>query len=45
VPTVPVAQHEEDEDADAPEGAAKPDRILEKGLEILKAETPAKAAA
>ena len=35
-PTVPVSQ--EDEDADTPEGAAKPDRILEKGLEVLKAE-------
>ena len=42
-PTVPVAQ--EDEDADTPEGAAKPDRILEKGLEVLKAEAPAAKAA
>jgi C-terminal processing protease CtpA/Prc len=44
-PTVPVSQ--EDEDSDAPEGAAKPDRILEKGLEVLKAEgaPAAKAAA
>jgi len=42
-PTVPVSQ--EDEDSDAPEGAAKPDRILEKGLEVLKAEAPAAKAA
>ena len=35
-PTVPVAQEDEEE---APEGAAKPDRILEKGLEVLKAES------
>jgi len=42
-PTVPVSQ--EDEDSDAPEGAAKRDRILEKGLEVLKAEAPAAKAA
>ena len=43
VPSVPIAPDEEE----APEGAAKPDRILEKGLEVLKAESApaAKAAA
>ena len=43
VPSVPVAPDEEE----VPEGAAKPDRILEKGLEVLKAESApaAKAAA
>jgi carboxyl-terminal processing protease len=41
-PTVPVAE----EDEDAAEGAPKTDRILEKALEVLKADaTPAKAAA
>jgi carboxyl-terminal processing protease len=34
-PSVPVAQEDEDE---APEGAARPDRILEKALEVVKAE-------
>jgi carboxyl-terminal processing protease len=32
-PTVPVAQEDEDE---AAEGAARPDRILEKALEVVK---------
>jgi len=41
-PTVPVAQ----DDDDAPEGAARPDRILEKALEVVKAEgSPAEKAA
>ena len=35
-PTVPVASQDEDEDA--PEGAPHPDRILEKALEVVKAE-------
>jgi len=44
-PSVPVAA-ERDEDEDLPEGTTPPDRILEKGLEVLKAEaTPEKAAA
>jgi carboxyl-terminal processing protease len=44
-PSVPVAA-ERDEDEDLPEGAAPPDRILEKGLEVLKTEgTEQKAAA
>jgi len=34
-PTVPVAQEDEDETA---EGSVRPDRILEKGLEVVKAE-------
>ena len=34
-PSVPVAQEDEDE---APEGAARPDRILEKALEVVKGE-------
>ncbi len=44
-PSVPVAA-ERDEDEDLPEGTTPPDRILEKGLEVLKAEAaPEKAAA
>lgn len=43
-PSVPVAA-ERDEDEDLPEGAAPPDRILEKGLEVLKAEGTAQKAA
>lgn len=43
-PSVPaVAEREEDEDL--PEGTPRPDRILEKGLEVLKAEVPAEKAA
>jgi hypothetical protein len=42
---VPVAADDE-EDEDRPEGTLRPDRILEKGLDVLKAEAPtAKAAA
>ena len=40
-PTVPVAE----EDEDAAEGAPKADHILEKALEVLKAEAPAAKAA
>jgi hypothetical protein len=44
-PSVPVAA-ERDEDEDLPEGATPPDRVLDRGLEVLKAEgTAAKAAA
>jgi len=43
-PSVPVAA-EREEDEDLPEGAPRPDRILEKGLEVLKAEAPAEKAA
>ena len=44
-PSVPVAADDE-EDEDRPEGTLRPDRILEKGLDVLKAEAPtAKAAA
>jgi carboxyl-terminal processing protease len=44
-PSVPVAA-EREEDEDLPEGTVPPDRILEKGLEVLKAEgAPQKAAA
>jgi carboxyl-terminal processing protease len=44
-PSVPVAA-EREEDEDLPEDAPRPDRILEKGLEVLKAEgTEQKAAA
>jgi len=43
-PSVPVAADRE-EDEDLPEGAPRPDRILEKGLEVLKAEAPAEKAA
>jgi len=43
-PSVPVAA-QRDEDEDLPEGAPRPDRILEKGLEVLKAEAPAEKAA
>jgi carboxyl-terminal processing protease len=43
-PSVPVAA-ELDEDEDLPEGAPRPDRILEKGLEVLKTEAPAEKAA
>jgi carboxyl-terminal processing protease len=42
-PSVPVTQDDED---DAAEGAPRPDRILEKALEVVKAEgTPAEKAA
>jgi carboxyl-terminal processing protease len=44
-PSVPVAA-ERDEDEDLPEGTTPPDRILEKGIEVLKGgATPEKAAA
>ena len=43
-PSVPVAA-EREEDEDLPEGTPVPDRILEKGLEVLKAEAPAEKAA
>ena len=43
-PTVPVAADRE-EDEDLPEGAPIPDRVLEKGLEVLKADVPAEKAA
>jgi len=43
-PSVPVAA-EREEDEDLPGGAPRPDRILEKGLEVLKAEAPAEKAA
>ncbi|HXK11691.1 MAG TPA: S41 family peptidase [Vicinamibacteria bacterium] len=39
-PSVPVAA-ERDEDEDLPAGATRPDRILEKALEVVKAEAPA----
>jgi len=39
-PSVPVAT-EREEDEDLPEGAPRPDRILEKALEVVKAEAPA----
>jgi carboxyl-terminal processing protease len=42
-PSVPVAARTE-EDEDLPEGAPRPDRILDKGLEVLKA-NPVKQAA
>jgi hypothetical protein len=38
-----TADREEDEDL--PEAATRPDRILEKALEVLKEETPAAKAA
>jgi carboxyl-terminal processing protease len=44
VPTVPVST-ERDEDEDLPEGTAKPDRILEKALEVVKGGPPAAKAA
>ena len=44
VPSVPVAA-EREEDEDLPEGATKPDRILEKALELVKADPPAAKAA
>jgi carboxyl-terminal processing protease len=43
-PSVPVAA-QRDEDEDLPEGTSPPDRILEKGLEVLKAEGSAEKAA
>jgi carboxyl-terminal processing protease len=43
-PSVPVAA-EREEDEDLPEGAPRPDRILEKGLEVLKSEAAAEKAA
>ena len=43
-PSVPVAT-EREEDEDLPEGAAKPDRILEKALEVVKGDKPAAKAA
>jgi len=43
-PSVPVAA-EREEDEDLPEGATKPDRILEKALELVKADPPAAKAA
>jgi carboxyl-terminal processing protease len=43
-PTVPVAA-EREEDDDLPEAAPRPDRILEKALEVLKEEAPAAKAA
>jgi carboxyl-terminal processing protease len=43
-PSVPVAA-QRDEDEDLPEGTSPPDRILEKGLEVLKAEGTAERAA
>jgi carboxyl-terminal processing protease len=43
-PTVPVAA-EREEDEDLPEGTPRPDRILEKGLEVLKTPEPAEKAA
>jgi len=43
-PSVPVAADRE-EDEDLPEGTPRPDRILEKGLEVLKDEAPAEKAA
>ncbi|HEX9189071.1 MAG TPA: S41 family peptidase [Vicinamibacteria bacterium] len=42
-PAVPVGT-EREEDEDLPEGAPRPDRILEKALEVVKGETAAKAA-
>jgi carboxyl-terminal processing protease len=42
-PSVPVASRTE-EDEDLPEGAPRPDRILDKALEILKTEAHKKAA-
>jgi hypothetical protein len=36
---------EREEDEDLPEGAAKPDRILEKALEVVKGDPPAAKAA
>jgi carboxyl-terminal processing protease len=42
-PTVPVASRAE-EDEDLPEGAPRPDRILERALELLKADVEKKAA-
>jgi carboxyl-terminal processing protease len=43
-PSEPVAA-QRDEDEDLPEGTSPPDRILEKGLEVLKAEGSAEKAA
>jgi carboxyl-terminal processing protease len=43
-PTVPVAADRE-EDEDLPEGAPRPDRILEKALEVVKGDAPAAKAA
>ncbi len=43
-PSVPVAA-EREEDEDLPESAPRPDRILEKALEVLKADAPAAKAA
>jgi C-terminal processing protease CtpA/Prc len=37
-PTVAVASAREEDDEDRPEGEAAPDRILEKGLEVVRAE-------
>jgi carboxyl-terminal processing protease len=42
-PSVPVAEERED-DEELPEGEAHPDRILEKALEVLRAEAPKAAA-
>jgi carboxyl-terminal processing protease len=39
-PSVPVTA-EREEDEDLPEGAKQPDRILEKALEVVKADAPA----
>ncbi len=44
VPSVPVAS-EREEDEDLPEGAPKPDRILEKAIEVVKEPPPAAKAA
>jgi len=44
VPSVPVAA-EREEDEDLPEGTTKPDRILEKALEVVKGDAPAAKAA
>jgi carboxyl-terminal processing protease len=43
-PAVPVAA-EREEDEDLPEGATRPDRILEKALEVVKGDAPAAKAA
>src|SRR5512143_1237585 len=43
-PSVPVAA-QRDEDEDVPEGATPPDRILEKGLEVLRSEGATQKAA
>jgi carboxyl-terminal processing protease len=37
-PTVAVASAREEDDEDRPEGEAAPDRVLEKGLEVVRAE-------